>query len=68
MNKLNEDECRVINTYFEYLDHLTDIKITQNVHFLDDFRADQVNMFVAACLTVLKLGKPAKEEPEDPFA
>lgn len=65
MKKLSEDECRVINVYFEYLDHLTDTKITQNTHFLEDFRADQVNMFVAACLTIKKMSEP---KVEDPFA
>lgn len=65
MKKLNEDECRVMNTYFEYLDHLTDTKITQNTHFLEDFRADQVNMFIAACLTIKKMNEP---KVEDPFA
>ena len=65
MKKLSEDECRVMNVYFEYLDHLTDTKITQNTHFLDDFRADQVNMFVAACLTIKKMSEP---KVEDPFA
>lgn len=65
MKKLNEDECRVMNTYFEYLDHLADTKITQNTHFLEDFRADQVNMFVAACLTIKKMSEP---KVEDPFA
>ena len=68
MKQLNDDECRVMNTYFEYLDHLNNTRITQGTHFLDDYRAEQVNMFVAACLTVLKLGKPEKEEMEDPFA
>ena len=65
MKKLNEDECRVMNTYFEYLDHLKDTKITQNTHFLEDFRADQVNMFIAACLTIKKMSEP---KVEDPFA
>lgn len=65
MKKLNEDECRVINVYFEYLDHLTETKITQNTHFLEDFRADQVNMFIAACLTIKKMSEP---KVEDPFA
>ena len=65
MKKLNEDECRIMNVYFEYLDHLTDTKITQNTHFLEDFRADQVNMFVAACLTIKKMSEP---KVEDPFA
>lgn len=57
-----------MNTYFEYLNHLNDTRITQATHFLDDYRAEQTNMFIAACLTVLKLCKPDKEEPEDPFA
>lgn len=65
MKKLNEDECRVINTYFEYLDHLTDTRITQNTHFLEDDRADLVNVFIAACLTIKKMSEP---KVEDPFA
>jgi hypothetical protein len=68
MKQLSEEECRVVHTYFEYLDHLNDTKITQNVHFLDDYRAEQTNMFVAACLTIFKLNDLVKEEPEDPFA
>lgn len=68
MKKLSIDECEVIHTYFEYLDHLNDTRITQSTHFLDDYKAEQTNMFVAACLTVLKLNKPVKENPEDPFA
>ena len=63
MKQLNEEECRVINTYFEYLDHLNDTRIIQNTHFLDDFRAEQANMFVAACLTIKKLDKQATEHP-----
>ena len=65
MKKLSEDECRVINVYFEYLDHLTDTKITQNTHFLEDGRADLVNLFIAACLTIKKMSEP---KVEDPFA
>lgn len=68
MKKLSIDECEVIHTYFEYLDHLNETKITQGTHFLDDYKAEQTNMFVAACLTVLKLGKSDEEKPEDPFA
>ena len=63
MKKLNEEECKVINTYFEYLNHLNDTRITQNTHFLDDFRAEQVNMFVAACLTIKKKEKSTTEHP-----
>jgi hypothetical protein len=63
MKKLNEDECRVMNTYFEYLDHLTDTKITQNTHFLEDGRADLVNLFIAACLTIKKMSEPKVEDP-----
>lgn len=68
MKQLNEKECRVVNTYFEYLNHLNDTRITQATHFLDDYRAEQTNMFIAACLTVLKLNEPDVKEVEDPFA
>ena len=63
MKKLSEEECKVINTYFEYLDHLNDTRIIQNTHFLDDFRAEQVNMFVAACLTIKKKVESTTEHP-----
>jgi len=63
MKKLSEEECRVINTYFEYLDHLNNTKIIQNTHFLDDYRAEMVNMYVAACLTIKKADKPVTEHP-----
>jgi hypothetical protein len=63
--KLNEDECRVINDYFEYLKHIRDTRILQNVHFVSDDEAELMSLFVAACLTIKK-----KEEAktEDPFA
>ena len=63
--KLNEDECRIMNTYFEYLDHLNKTKITQGTHGVSDEEAGTLNKFIAACLTVKK---EVKKEVEDPFA
>ena len=65
MTKLNEDECRVINNYFEYLKHIREKRILQNVHFVSDSEAEQISLYVAACLAIKK-----KEEvkTEDPFA
>lgn len=65
MKMLNADECKIMNTFLEYYDHLNKSKVTQGVHFDSDEEAKTLNMFIAACLTIKK-GEVL--EVEDPFA
>lgn len=65
MKKLSPEECKTMNTFLEYYDHLNDSKVTQGVHFDSDEDAKILNMFIAACLTVKKTDVV---EMEDPFA
>jgi len=65
MVKLNEAECRTMNTFLEYYDHLNKNRVTQGVHFDSDEEAKTLNMFIAACLTIKNSDVV---EMEDPFA
>ena len=65
MKMLNADECKIMNTFLEYYDHLNESRVTQGVHFDSDEEAKTLNMFIAACLTIKK-GEVL--EMEDPFA
>ena len=63
MQKLNEDECRTMNTFMEYLKHLEDSKIVFGVSGRTE-NVELINIAIALALTIKK-----KEEVkiEDPF-
>ena len=65
MKKLDENDCKVMDTFLEYYNHLNSSKVTEGVQQCPPEQAQTLNMFIAACLTIKK---EYKKEVEDPFA